>query len=161
MDLIKKFSNGFMLAYDSGRFDDWCVYLYGKSRFRKPLTDKDYCGIILKAQESYPNYSVYSDFKSIYDKTEKVVDSNVLDYIDCISEKYVDMQDVVNVAFTAIYATMIAEQNKAYTKLGKRIKLLGVYTLLIQKQSLDYSMNFMRGMSYIEIENLCNKYNLN
>ena len=50
---------------------------------------------------------------------------------------------------------MIAEENKAFTKLGKRIKRLGVYTLLIEKKPLKYSTNFMRGKRWREIDKLC------
>lgn len=32
--------------------------------------------------------------------------------------------------FSILYATMIAEENKKFTKLGKRIKHLGVFLLL-------------------------------
>jgi hypothetical protein len=50
---------------------------------------------------------------------------------------------------------MIAENNKLNTKLGKRIKRLGLHTLLIDGKSIDYSVSFMRGMSWKDIDLLC------
>ena len=51
--------------------------------------------------------------------------------------------------------TMVAEENKAYTRLGKRIKRLGVHIYLIDNESLDYSVNFMKGMGWRQIDKLC------
>lgn len=50
---------------------------------------------------------------------------------------------------------MVAEENKAYTRLGKRIKRLGVHIYLIDNESLDYSVNFMKGMGWRQIDKLC------
>ena len=52
---------------------------------------------------------------------------------------------------------MIAEENKAFTRLGKRIKRLGIYKLLIENKSVQQSANFMRGMGWREISDLCNE----
>lgn len=50
---------------------------------------------------------------------------------------------------------MIAEENKKHTKLGRRIKRLGIYTLLIEKRDLNYAANFMKGMPWRKIDRLC------
>ena len=50
---------------------------------------------------------------------------------------------------------MIAEEQKKFTRLGKRIKRLGIYKLLIENRSVSESANFMRGMGWRDIATLC------
>ena len=50
---------------------------------------------------------------------------------------------------------MVAEEKKAGTRLGKRIKRLGVYKLLVENLSVEESANFMRGMNWRQIDALC------
>ena len=50
---------------------------------------------------------------------------------------------------------MIAEERKQYTRLGKRIKRLGIYKLLIEKSNIYEAANFMRGMNWKDIDELC------
>ena len=50
---------------------------------------------------------------------------------------------------------MVAEERKAGTRLGKRIKRLGVHQLLMEHKSPYDSANFTRGMDWKEIAGLC------
>lgn len=50
---------------------------------------------------------------------------------------------------------MISEESKKNTKLGKRIKLLVLYYLLIKDLEPNYCANFMRNVSVKEIDKLC------
>lgn len=50
---------------------------------------------------------------------------------------------------------MISEENYPNTKLGKRIKRLGIYEMLYSQRTVYDAANFMRGMSWKEIERLC------
>ena len=50
---------------------------------------------------------------------------------------------------------MIAEERKCFTRLGKRIKRLGIYKLLIEGKSVGESANFMRGLKWYEIDAMC------
>jgi len=50
---------------------------------------------------------------------------------------------------------MIAEERKANTRLGKRIKRLGIHALLMESVSVANAANFMRGMGWREIDRLC------
>ena len=160
MKEIKHFSNGCTLIYDNGNFDNWCVYLINKSGNRLALTDRFYFKMLKNISVKYSVSYIYTDFLCIYNLTKTNIESDVLKCIDILSSKYADMCDYVNMALTSLYATMVAEQNKKNTKLGKKIKLLGVYTLLCLNKDIDYSVNFMRGMSYKEILSLCEQYNL-
>jgi hypothetical protein len=50
---------------------------------------------------------------------------------------------------------MIAEERKAGTRLGKRIKRLGVHKFLIEKKTVTEAANFMRGMGWRQIDAMC------
>ena len=50
---------------------------------------------------------------------------------------------------------MIAEENKANTKLGKKIKRLGVHQILIENITPNISANYSKGMKWREIEKEC------
>jgi hypothetical protein len=52
---------------------------------------------------------------------------------------------------------MIAEEQKQYTKLGKRIKRLGIHMLLIEQLSVHEAANIMRGMGWRDIAVLCDE----
>lgn len=50
---------------------------------------------------------------------------------------------------------MVAENLKANTRLGKRIKRLGVHQLLFENRTVLDAANFMRGMGWREIAGMC------
>ena len=50
---------------------------------------------------------------------------------------------------------MLAEENKEKSVLGKRIKRLGLYTLLIEDKPVDHSANFMNGKKCGVLDKLC------
>ena len=60
--------------------------------------------------------------------------------------------------FTILYMAMIAEEKKEHTKLGKRIKRLGVHKLLVERVPVSEAANFMRGMGWREIDRMCREY---
>ena len=152
-DFSKEFENGGILEYDRGKFDDYCVYkILGNSK--EALNDIDYFNELSGLSEEYGEEKIYSDFVKVYDNTHKDIEEETIILIEEISHEYKKPVDAA-ILYTTLYMTMIAEENKAFTKLGKRIKRLGVYTLLIEKKPLKYSTNFMRGKRWREIDKLC------
>lgn len=155
--IIKKFSDGSFLEYDRGSFDDWCVYMVEANGNRRPPLDKDYFAEIKKLSEKYGVDDLYSAYVLIYDNTGKEVNDLGLDVAERASLKFVQDQLKVHKIFTILYMAMIAEENKKFTRLGKRIKRLGIYKLLYENASVDEAANFMRGMNWREIDLLCKK----
>ena len=90
---------------------------------------------------------LYYDYVKIYDRTERNINEDVLIYITQIANEY-DEQDIleVDIMFSILYMAMISEENKEYSKLGKRIKRLGVYSLLKENKTIEESATFMKGM---------------
>ena len=56
--------------------------------------------------------------------------------------------------FTVIYAAMVAEENKAYTILKKRIKRLGMYQLLVLRWSIEEATTFSKGKKWKELDSI-------
>lgn len=153
--LIKTFSDGSKLEYDKGGFDDWCVYLTRLNVARYAPRDFQYFERLSKYALIYGKDKVYNDFVSIYDVTTKTLQSSILDKIEQIASSYGDSSVDVAIDFTIIYMGMIAEENKKFTKLGKRVKRLGVYQVLQEGMSSLQSANFSRGMGWRDIDALC------
>ena len=91
----------------------------------------------------------------VYNLTGKEVEQPALAEISRISASYGRDALDVDVIFSILYMAMIAEERKKYTRLGKRIKRLGIYKLLIEKRSVYEAANFMRGMGWRDIDALC------
>ncbi len=91
----------------------------------------------------------------VYDLTGKQVDPQSLKVISQIAASYGNDVLEIDVIFSILYMAMIAEEQKEHTRLGKRIKRLGIYTLLFENRSVSDAANFMRGMSWRDIAKLC------
>lgn len=154
--IIKKFSDGSFLEYDRGSFDDWCVYLTKPDGKRKPPRDMDYFNQLKVLSEDYGVEKVYCDYVEVYNITGKEVRTSDLNLITEIAETYAP-EDVllVDTIFSILYMAMIAEERKRNTRLGKRIKRLGIYKLLLENSSIAEAANFMRGMGWRDIDVLC------
>ena len=156
MAVVKTFENGSFLEYDRGIFDDWCVYYTDSHGVRNPPKDLDYFKQLQKLSRVYGNKKMYEDFSIIYKITTKIIDKTVLEKITDIASSYKDEHKLsVDILYTTLYMAMVAEENKANTKLGKRIKMIGVYSLLFESKDVNHATNFMRGMNWRQIDALC------
>ncbi len=153
--IIKEFTDGSYLEYDRGKFDDWCVYLSRPGKGRKPPLDTEYFKQMREFAEEYDTEVLYNDFVEVYDLVKKEVYEDDLNAISEIAEAYGGDSVEIDIIFTILYMAMIAEEQKRYTKLGKRIKRLGVHMVLVENKNIYEAANFMRGMGWREIDALC------
>lgn len=153
--LIKRFENGAFLEYDRGSFDDWCVYLTQPNGSRKPPRDTDYFSALKSKAVKYGIQKIYNDYIQVYELTSNEVEANSLRKISEISLGYGQDALQIDIIFSILYMAMIAEEQKKNTRLGKRIKRLGIYALLIENKTAFEAANFMRGMGWREIDYLC------
>ena len=153
--IIKEFADGSILEYDKGSFDDWCVYLQRPNGIRRPPRDIDYFEQLKSFSNKYGVKQIYGDYVKVYNLTGKQIDDKSLRVITAIAEAYGEDKLGIDIIFSILYMAMIAEEQKAYTKLGKRIKRLGIHKLLIENRSVRESANFMRGMDWRDIDILC------
>ena len=151
---IKDFPDGAFLEYDNGQFDEWCVYMNGT---RRPPLDRDYFSQLQTFASVYGVDRIYQDYVKVYDLEGKAVDKAALVEISDIASFYGNDALELDKIFSILYMAMIAEERKAYTKLGKRIKRLGVHKLLIEGETVQQAANFMRGMGWRDIDALCRK----
>ena len=154
-NIIKYFTDGSYLEYDRGSFDDWCVYLTQPNGVRKPPRDTDYFSAMKALANKYGVQTIYNDYVSVYDLTGKAIDETTLMTISNLALSYGEDSLQVDVIFSILYMAMISEEQKKFTRLGKRIKRLGIYVLLIENRSVYDAANFMRGMGWKEINVLC------
>ena len=137
---IKKFEDGTILEMGRGRFDDYCVYL---KRFKS---------------RKYSSEKIYNDYVTIYEKTTSKIDYDVLEEIEEISMSY-DEEDRLDfcIWYSVIYLGMVAEENKAYAVLKKRIKRLGMYQILFEKMLATEAATFSIGKKVAELKILCSE----
>ena len=154
--VIKQFSDGTYLEYAPGNFDNWCVYFVDFAKgVRQPPRDTHYFDFLLSNSAVYGSDKIYNDFVAIYENTGNEINQGTLSLIEKIASTYPGMQLEFEKIFTIMYMGMIAEEKKAFTRLGKRIKRLGVYKLMIENVGVDSAANFMRGMNWRQIDMLC------
>ncbi len=143
------------LTFSRGKFDDWCVYEIDSEGVRKPPLDIEYFNEIEELTQFFSPDEIYDDFIELYNETTKSFDEKVIIDIEKIVEHYNSYADDMFRIFCILYMGMIAEENKRYTKLGKRIKRLGMYNLLIKRFEPEYCANFMKGMGWKDIDKIC------
>lgn len=153
--LIKQFEDSSYLEYDRGNFDDWCVYYTNSQGHRKPPRDTDYFEDLKRFSQKYGVDRIYGDYVEVYNLTNKEISRESLSKISSIACTYNEDSLQIDVIFSILYMAMIAEERKAHTRLGKRIKRLGIHKLLIENKSTYEAANFMRGMRWRDISELC------
>ena len=150
--IIKIFSDSSLLEYDYGKFDRWCVYLTRPNSKRYAPVDIEYFTQLQKYSTVHGPDKVYKDFVNVFKITSKKIEKPVLDEIENLSKKYSNDAIDIEIIFTIVYAGMIAEQNKAYTKLGKRVKRLGIHQVLIEGMSPYTAANYSKGKGWRELD---------
>jgi hypothetical protein len=143
------------IFFDTGRFDGYCVYLESRKGLNAP-SDVMYFSRLQQLDEKYD--TIYDDFVEIYDLTTKVISPEVLKLIEEIAGSYPQDYREIQIWLTVIYAGMVAEENKQGTILGKRIKRLGMYQMLVNSDNPYTAANFSRGKKWKELDELMTKY---
>jgi hypothetical protein len=154
-EVVRVMLDGTTIEFDRGNFDSFCVYVRDPSGVRRAPTDSEYFAELHSLGLVYTPDGIYGEFVALYDLSTEDLDIQVLRHIDRAAAHYQnDSQRVVRL-FTILYMAMIAEEKRANTRLGKRIKRLGVHELLVGGRTIDDAANFMRGMSWRAIDAMC------
>ena len=157
--LIKKLFDNKKVIFDSGKFDDWCVYVVESNGSKKAPYDETYFSELKDISQHYSGNKVYADFVKIYDLATKSIDDNVIKQINQIVDTYnVEHQKKIEQWFTVIYAGMIAEENKQYAILKKRIKRLGMYQVLVLNMPAREAAKFSYGKKWTELDAIMKPY---
>ncbi len=155
---IKKFEDGTILEMGRGRFDDYCVYLKRFKQKKYAPRDVEYFSFFIEKSRKYSSEKIYTDYVTIYEKTTSKIDYDVLEEIEEISMSY-DEEDRLDfcIWYSVIYLGMVAEENKAYAVLKKRIKRLGMYQILFEKMLATEAATFSIGKKVAELKILCSE----
>lgn len=145
------------IFYDKGSFDNWCVYIRKGSRSYAPK-DTEYFTRLQQLATKHTASKLYDDFVRIYDHTNTEITNSTLDLIGIMSKDYSDDAKEVRLWFTVMYAGMVAEENKANKILGKRIKRLGIYQVLMLKRSPEHAANYGRGKKWKYLDEIMQVY---
>ncbi len=156
--LVKLLRTNKEVIFDKGNFDDWCVYVVDENGERKAPFDVEYFRDLQLIAKEYKGNKVYNDFLLIYEHTTKEIDPKTLKIIDKIVSSYQEQhRNVIEKWFSVIYAGMIAEENKQYAVLKKRIKRLGMYQVLMLDDKAEFAANFSRGKKWRELDAIMKK----
>jgi len=153
--MIKRFSDDSLLEFDRGNFDGWCIFLTRPDRPRFAPRDWQYFTRLQELAGVHGADKTYADFATIFDATSRSLDSKLLAHISSISYDYA--QDILraDIVFSLLYAGMLAEENKAHAPLGKRIKRLGVYQVVMEGMPPREAATFSVGRPWQELSQLC------
>jgi hypothetical protein len=157
MPLIKTFADGSLLEYDRGAFDEHCVYLTCPSQRRYAPRDVEYFGQLRQFSLDHGHQRIYGDFVTIYDLTTKTDSRAVLVQITELAQHYGQDALAVDIVLTTLYAGMVAEERKADTRLGKRVKRLGVHQVVCEALDPSVAANFSKGQSWRWIAAECQR----
>ena len=130
--LIKIINHKIRIEFDTGSFDNWCVYVTKPGLAKYAPTDIEYFSWLKQQSIIFGAAKIFNDFISFYELTGKEIEITVLDKITYLSNDYGSVTEEANTWFTVIYAGMIAEENKTNAILKKRIKRLGLHQLLLE-----------------------------
>ncbi len=149
--LIKTFSDGSILEFDDGSFDGWCVYFKPSSLPRYAPKDVEYFCDLERMGEKHGYKKVYDDFIAVFERTTKMLDQSLSEDITSLSKKYSPDDLTMDKLFSILYAGMVAEEHKANTKLGKKVKRLGIHQVLIDRMKPEDAAVFSKGMTWQQI----------
>lgn len=156
--VIKIIPDGNLIEFDKGKIDDWCVYVTKNRESRFAPADILYFSELIQLGEKHGHRRIYDDFVKIYNSTNSKIDEKTLSQITDIAFGYGDDKTTIDIWFTVIYAAMIAEENKKFAILKKRVKRLGMYQLLIENKTPEYAANFSKGKTWRELDQIMKKF---
>jgi hypothetical protein len=151
---LNSFSSGGFIEFDSGCFDDWCVFVSKPGTKRFAPSDVEYFRRLKEIGEKSGPQKIYDDFVVIYNRTSKNIDPKVFDLIFSLSKFYNEDSQEMEQWFSVLYAGMIAEENKDGAILKKRIKRLGVHQVLIDGIAPNKAAVFSKGKKWRELDEI-------
>lgn len=150
--IIKNIRDKYLIEFDNGSFDSWCVYLTRPNKPRYAPKDIEYFTILQEYGKIYGAQKICNDFLKFYNLTNNTVNPDVLNLIDSLSKSYNNDAEEFEIWFTIIYAGMVAEENKSNAKLKKRIKRLGLHQVLIEGIAPEIASNFSKGKEWRSLD---------
>lgn len=165
--LITAFDDSTYLCFTRGAFDSWRVtFLDAEGKQNYSPKDTAFFDYFLSLTEYG---STKKDIFNIIKKMSKKISKNMDIIFDPLRKDIYKYAKELNIpeneqlrfekAMMSILAAMLSEEQKAFTKLGKKLKLLGLHQVLIGNMEPKTAANWSRGKSWRDIlaeyERLC------
>ena len=151
---FRTFDDNSSIGFGRGKIDNFCVYVKEQNRVYAPL-DTEYFQFLHDLASNFGTIKVYNSFKRLYAIAELEIVSNAIEVIDKQAKRYNEFELKCQKYFSILYLAMVAEQNYPNTKLGKRLKRLGIYQLLFEGMTVEEAANWSRGKPWKEISEEC------
>lgn len=139
MQVLKAFPDRTVLIYDRGRFDDFRVSFYWDTTYLYSPTDVYLFSILLMLRNNQQVWESIIELSKQINKESEFMKINTPRLMGSLEEDKI---------FSVLAAAMLAEEKKHSTKLGKRVKLLGCYQVLIEDLSPIEAANWSRGKNW-------------
>ena len=153
---FRQFSDGEAIGFGRGRIDNFCVYHRIEGLTRAPL-DTEYFDFMEGLSRSHSAKKVYRRFVTLYEYVCKEIGEDAIELIDTISSDFPKEHRACQTYFTILYLAMVAEENYPGTKLGKRLKRLGIHQILIEGMKVETAANWSRRKPWREISEECER----
>ena len=151
---LNSFSNGGFIEFDTGSFDDWCVYVTKSGGERFAPSDVQYFTRLKKLGRKHGHQKIYDDFVVVFNRTTAKINPDIFQLVSLLSHFYDEDRLEMEIWFNVLYAGMVAEENKERAVLKKRIKRLGMHQILIDDMEPPIAANFSKGISWQQLDRL-------
>jgi hypothetical protein len=157
--LFADLPTGYRISFGLGKFDEWLIYFVSHSNVTYFPKDVEYFSTLDSVGQVYGHMNLYRDFLTLYNwiGTEEVAKPEVIEWICAMAGGYGKYRNRIINVFAILYAGMVAEEKKEHKVLGKKIKRLGIYQVLIDREQPAFAANFSRGMKASQLKVECEK----
>jgi hypothetical protein len=149
MKVLRIFEDGQQLVFQRGKFDDYLVSFYKDGKHINSPTDIQFFDFALSLGDNQAVWKLLYEIAKSITKTTEFSELDIPTLNNTLKEKKF---------FSAYAAAIIAEERRARTKLGKRVKLLGYYQVLVLGYNPQIAANWSREKKWWEIASECKKY---
>jgi hypothetical protein len=157
--LFADLPTGYRISFGPGKFDEWLIYFVSHSNVTYFPKDVEYFSTLDSVGQVYGHMNLYRDFLTLYNwiGTEEVAKPEIIEWICAMAGGYGKYRNRIINVFAILYAGMVAEEKKEHKVLGKKIKRLGIYQVLIDREQPAFAANFSRGMKAAQLKVECEK----
>jgi hypothetical protein len=157
--LFADLPTGYRISFGPGKFDEWLIYFVSHSNVTYFPKDVEYFSTLDSVGQVYGHMNLYRDFLTLYNwiGTEEVAKPEVIEWICAMAGGYGKYRNRIINVFAILYAGMVAEEEKEHKVLGKKIKRLGIYQVLIDREQPAFAAHFSRGMKAAQLKVECEK----
>lgn len=156
MTVVKEWQNGDKVEFASGRFDEWCVYIVRNGAGRRAPRDVEYFTYFHELGQRHSAEQVLEYVRAVYRVAARTINATSLGQIAERALNFGDESDEAEFWGTVLYSAMVAEENNP-KPLKKRVKMLGLHQLLVDRMAPEEAADWSRGRRFPELDAECRK----